>query len=105
MGLFSRRPKALPADLERRARAAGAMCDAGQFAAAELSLSSLFADCETVAGPEHPGTLAVLDLLGSTPVPAGAAARVRGQPPGGPSPSGFGAGAGSPENPEVRPQP
>ncbi|WIX91363.1 tetratricopeptide repeat protein [Amycolatopsis sp. DG1A-15b] len=42
------------------------MCDAGQFAVAELSLSSLFADCETTAGPEHPGTLAVLDLLGST---------------------------------------
>ncbi|MFB9683486.1 tetratricopeptide repeat protein [Amycolatopsis plumensis] len=66
MGLFSKRPKALPADLDRRARAAGAMFDAGQFAAAELSLSSLVADCETTAGPEHPGTLAVLDLLGST---------------------------------------
>ena len=66
MGLFSRRRTALPADLERRARAAGAMFDAGQFAAAELSLSSFFADCETAAGPEHPGTLAVLDLLGST---------------------------------------
>jgi hypothetical protein len=56
----------LSADLERRARAAGAMCGAGQFAAAELSLSCLFADCETTASPDHPDTLAVLDLLGST---------------------------------------
>ncbi|MFF5072600.1 tetratricopeptide repeat protein [Micromonospora olivasterospora] len=65
MGFRWRRPAPLPADLERRSRAALALFDAGQYAPAERAWQRLLVDCERELGPEHPETVVTLDRLGS----------------------------------------
>ncbi|MGW1059102.1 tetratricopeptide repeat protein [Micromonospora rubida] len=65
MRFLPSRPEPLPADLDRRARAALALFDAGQYALAERAWHTLLADCQRQLGPDHPETLCTLDRLGS----------------------------------------
>jgi hypothetical protein len=65
MRFLPRKPKPLPADLDRRSRGALALFDAGQYAPAERAWHALLVDCERELGPHHPETITTLDRLGS----------------------------------------
>lgn len=65
MRFLPRKPKPLPADLDRRSRGALALFDAGQYAAAERAWHALLIDCERELGSHHPETITTLDRLGS----------------------------------------
>lgn len=65
MRFLSPKPTPLPDELDRKARGAMALFDAGHYYAAERAWAALLVECERELGAQHPESMATLDRMGS----------------------------------------